>query len=159
MLKLSCYYHLLYYLMRWVLWKKKRYEEIKRSKCSEPRKKEKKSETRGKNGQVSDSRIRVARCPPERQEKEEHLILLIKFQKQGRYVSPQKSKVELDFHHHCFHHCYHHYHHTPFIRHTCTSWFSLLICFFGSMVWLCNKCLVSMYTLSPTYELQILKPY
>ena len=51
--------------------------------------KEKKSETRGRNGQVSDSRIRGARCPPERQEKEEHLILLIKFQKQGRYVSPQ----------------------------------------------------------------------
>ena len=158
MLKLSCYYHLLYYLKRWMLWKKReRYEEIKRSKCSEPQKK-RKSETRGKNGQVSDSRIRGARYPPERQEKEEHLILLIN-QKQGRYVSPQKSKVELDFHHHCFHHCYHHHHHTPFIRHTCTSWFDLLICFFGSMVWLCNKCLVSMYTLSPTYELQKLKPY
>ena len=56
--------------------KKKRYEEIKRSKCSEPRKK-RKSETRGKNGQVSDSRIRGTRYPPERKEKEEHLILLI----------------------------------------------------------------------------------
>ena len=95
---------------------KKRYEEMKRSKCSEHRKK-RKSETRGKNGQVSDSRIRGARYPPERKEKEEHLILLIKFQRQGRYVSPQKSKVELDFHHHC----YHQHHHTPFIRHTCTS--------------------------------------
>ena len=59
--------------------KKKRYEEIKRSKCSEPRKK-RKSETRGKNGQVSDSRIRGARYPLERKEKKEHLILLIKFQ-------------------------------------------------------------------------------
>jgi len=37
--------------------KKKEYEEIKRGKCSEPRKK-RKSETREKNGQVSDSRIR-----------------------------------------------------------------------------------------------------
>ena len=72
--------------------KKKKYEEIKRGKCPEPRKK-RKSETRGKNGQVSDSRIRGTRYPPERKEKEEHLILLIKFQKQGRYVSPQKSKV------------------------------------------------------------------
>ena len=57
-------------------------------------KKKKKSETRGKNGQVSDSRIRGTRYPPERKEKEniEHLILLIKFQKQGRYVSPQRAK-------------------------------------------------------------------
>ena len=39
-----------------------------------------KSETRGKNGQVSDSRIRGTRHPPERKEKEniEHLILLKK---------------------------------------------------------------------------------
>ena len=35
---------------------------------------------------------------------------------QERYVSPQRAKVELDFHH-----CYHHHYHTPFIRHTCTS--------------------------------------
>jgi len=35
---------------------------------------------------------------------------------QERYVSPQRAKVELDFHH-----CYHYHHHTPFIRHTCTS--------------------------------------
>ena len=71
--------------------KKEKYEEIKRGKCPEPRKK-RKSETRGKNGQVSDSRIRGARYPPERKEKEEHLILLIKFQKQERYVSPQRAK-------------------------------------------------------------------
>ena len=45
------------------------YEEIKRGKCPEPRKKKKKSETRGKNGQVSDSRIRGTRYPPERKEK------------------------------------------------------------------------------------------
>jgi len=63
--------------------RKKVYEEIKRGKCPEPRKK-RKSETRGKNGQVSDSRIRATRYPPERKEnekKEEHLILLTKFQK------------------------------------------------------------------------------
>ena len=44
--------------------KEKGYEEIKRGKCPEPRKK-RKSETRGKNGQVSDSRIRGTRYPPE----------------------------------------------------------------------------------------------
>jgi len=62
------------------------YEEIKRGKCPEPRKekkirgnkkgqvpgtsKKRKSETRGKNGQVSDSRIRGTRHPHERKEKE-----------------------------------------------------------------------------------------
>ena len=66
---------------------KKVYEEIKRGKCPEPRKK-KKSETRGKNGQVSDSRIRGTGYPPERKEKEEHLILLIKFQKARKVCIP-----------------------------------------------------------------------
>ena len=51
--------------------KKKGYEEIKRGKCPEPRKK-RKSETRGKNGQVSDSRIRSTRYPLERKEKEKY---------------------------------------------------------------------------------------
>ena len=62
--------------------KKKGYEEIKRGKCPEPQKKGK-SETRGKNGQVSDSRIRGTRYPPERKEKEntEHLILLKSFKR------------------------------------------------------------------------------
>ena len=76
---------------------KKSYEEIKRSKCSEPRKK-RKSEMRGKNRQVSDSRIRGARYPPERKEKEEHLILLIKFQKKARKVcipSKEQSRIRL----------------------------------------------------------------
>jgi len=52
--------------------------------------KKRKSETRGKNGQVSDSRIRGTRYPPERKEKEniEHLLLLKKLQVQERYVSP-----------------------------------------------------------------------
>ena len=84
--------------------KKKRYEEIKRGKCPEPRKK-RKSETRGKNGQVSDSRIRGTTYPPERKEKEniEHLILLKKFQKSKKDMYPLKrAKVELDFHH-CYH--------------------------------------------------------
>ena len=96
----------------------KGYEEIKRGKCPEPRKK-RKSETRGKNGQVSDSRIRGTRYPPERKEKEniEHLILLKKFQKSKKGMYPLKrAQVELDFHH-----CYHHHYHTPFIHHTYTS--------------------------------------
>jgi len=45
--------------------KGKKYEEIKRGKCPEPQRK-RKSETRGKNGQVSDNRIRGTRYPPER---------------------------------------------------------------------------------------------
>ena len=48
--------------------KRERYEEIKRGKCLEPRKK-RKSEMSGKNRQVSDSRIRGTRYPPERKEK------------------------------------------------------------------------------------------
>jgi len=82
-------------------------------------KEKKKSETRGKNGQVSDSRIRGTRYPLERKEKEniEHLILPKMFQKSKKGMYPLKrAQVELDFHH-----CYHHHHHTPFIRHTCTS--------------------------------------
>jgi len=56
--------------------------------------KRRKSKTRGKNGQVSDSRIRGTRYPPERKEKKEnkeHLIPLKSFKEQERYVSPQKS--------------------------------------------------------------------
>ena len=48
--------------------KRERYEEIKRGKCPEPRKK-RESETRGKNGQVSDSRIRGTRYLREKKEK------------------------------------------------------------------------------------------
>ena len=49
--------------------------------------KERKSETRGKNGQVSDSRIRGTRYPPERKENIEHLILfkVSKKSKDGLY--------------------------------------------------------------------------
>ena len=72
--------------------KKKINEEIKSGKCPEPRNKRKRSETRGKNGQVSDSRIRGTRYPPERKEKEEHLILLIKFQKARKVCIPPKEQ-------------------------------------------------------------------
>ena len=54
--------------------------------------KERKSEMRGKNGQVSDSRIRGIGYPPERKEKEEHLILLIKFQKARKVCIPLKEQ-------------------------------------------------------------------
>jgi len=79
--------------------KGKGYEEIKRSKCPEPRKK-RKSETRCKNGQVSDSRIRGTKYPPKRKEKEnvEHLILLKKYQKSknGKYpLKRAKSRIRL----------------------------------------------------------------
>ena len=43
----------------------KTYEQIKRGKCPEPRKRKKKSETRGKNGQVSGVELGVQRCPLE----------------------------------------------------------------------------------------------
>jgi len=68
--------------------KEKRYEEIKRDKCPKPRKK-RKSETRGKNGQVSDSRIRDTRYPPERKRKYRASHSPQKVSKeQERYVSP-----------------------------------------------------------------------
>jgi len=57
--------------------------------------KKRKSETRGKNGQVSDSRIRGTRYPPERKEKKEkekveHLILLKESQKSKNGMYPLK---------------------------------------------------------------------
>ena len=59
---------------------KKRYEEIKRGKCPETRKK-RKSETRGKNGQVSIVELAVQDTHLREKKKEniEHLILLKKF--------------------------------------------------------------------------------
>ena len=71
--------------------KEKGYEKIKRGKCPEPRKR--KSETRGKHGQVSDSRIRGTRYPPERKEKEnvEHLILLKSFKRARKVCVPSKE--------------------------------------------------------------------
>jgi len=56
--------------------------------------KEKKSETRDKNGQVSDSRIRGTRYPPERKEKNniEHLILLKKLQSARKVCIPLKEQ-------------------------------------------------------------------
>jgi len=78
--------------------------------------KERKSEMRGKNGQVSDSRIRGTRYPPQRKEtrkyRASHFPQKASKSKEGMYPL-KRAKVELDFHH-----CYHH---TPFIRHTCTS--------------------------------------
>ena len=72
--------------------KKKEYEEIKRGKCLEPRNKRKR-ETRGKNGRVSDSRIRGTRYPPERKEKEniEHLILFKSFKRATKVCIPSKE--------------------------------------------------------------------
>jgi len=56
--------------------------------------KKRKSETRGKNGQVSDSRIRGTRYPPERKEKEniEHLIHLKKLQSARKVCIPSKEQ-------------------------------------------------------------------
>ena len=76
--------------------KKKRCDEIKRGKCPEPRKK-RKSETRGKNGQVSDSRIRGTRYPSERKKRKcraSHSPQKVS-KEQERYVSPQKSKSRI----------------------------------------------------------------
>ena len=55
--------------------------------------KKRKSETRGKNRQVSDSRIRGTRYPPERKEKEnlEHLIPLKKLQSARKVCIPSKE--------------------------------------------------------------------
>ena len=56
--------------------------------------KKRKSETRGKNEQVSDSRIRGTRYPPERKEKEnvEHLILLKKLQSARKVCISSKEQ-------------------------------------------------------------------
>ena len=56
--------------------------------------KKRESETRGKNGQVSDSRIRDTRYPPERKEKEniEHLIPL-KLQSARKVCIPSKEQT------------------------------------------------------------------
>ena len=65
---------------------------------------------RGKNGQVSDSRIKGTRYPPERKEKEniEPLIPPQKASKCKKDMYPlNRAKVELDFHH-----CYHYHHHS-----------------------------------------------
>ena len=87
------YYHLLHYSRRVSALKKYIYEEIKRGKCPEPRRK-RKSETRDKNGQVSDSRIRGTRYPPEK--KISSISFPSKsFKVQERYVSPQKSKSRI----------------------------------------------------------------
>ena len=95
---------------------KKVYEKIKRGKYPEPRK-IRKSETRGKNGQVSDIRIRGTRYRPERKKKEKKYRASHSPQKiskeQERFVSLKGAQVELDFHH-----CYHHHYHASFIRHT-----------------------------------------
>ena len=55
--------------------------------------KKRKSETRGKNGQVSDSRIRGTRNLPERKQKNiEHLILLKKLQSARKVCIPSKEQ-------------------------------------------------------------------
>ena len=54
--------------------------------------KKRKSETRGKNGQVSDSRIRGTRYPPERKKNVEHLILLKKLQSARKVCIPPKEQ-------------------------------------------------------------------
>ena len=71
--------------------KKSDCEEIKRGRTSKKRK----SETRGKNGQVSNSRIRGTRYPPERKEKEnvEHLIPLKKLQSARKVCIPSKEQT------------------------------------------------------------------
>ena len=82
------------------------FQEMSALKKKEKRRKENNNNNnkRGnKKGQVPGTskerkrvRIRGTRYPSERKEKEEHLILLIKFQKkQGRYVSAHKSKSRI----------------------------------------------------------------
>jgi len=59
--------------------------------------KKRKSKTRGKNGQVSNSRIRGTRYPPERKKyiyRATHSPSK-SFKVQERYVSPQKSKTRI----------------------------------------------------------------
>ena len=97
---------------------KKRYEEIKRGKCPEPRRKEK-MRRKVKMDKcptvelgVQDTHLREEKKYIYRASQSPH-----KFQKSKKGMYPLKrAQVELDFHH-----CYHHHYHAPFIRHTCTS--------------------------------------
>ena len=59
--------------------------------------KQKKSETRGKNRQVSDSRIRGTRYPPERKEKRRasHSPHKISKSKKGMYPLKEQSRIRL----------------------------------------------------------------
>ena len=72
---------------------RKKYEEIKGASARNLERK-RKSETRGKNGQVYDGRIRGTRYPPERKEKEniERLILLKKLQSARKVCIPLKEQ-------------------------------------------------------------------
>ena len=72
--------------------KKRKIRGNKKGQVPGTSKEKKKSETKGKNGQVSDSRIRGTRYPPERKEKEDHLILFIKFQKARKVCIPSKEQ-------------------------------------------------------------------
>ena len=63
-------------------------EEIKRGKCPEPRKRKKKSETRGKNGQVSEVELGVQKCPLERKKNGQVSDSRIR----GIYYPPKKKE-------------------------------------------------------------------
>ena len=118
----------------WVLWKNK-YEEIKRGKCPKPWKKRKKEKVRK---EVKMDKCKEGMYPLKRKIKYRASYSPQKPQVQGRYIPPQKRKSRIRLSP-LFSPL------SPFIRHTCTSWFDLLTCFSGSMGWLCNKCLESMY--------------
>ena len=102
--------------------KKRGYEEIKRGKCPEPRRKER-VRREVKLDECPTVELGVQRYPPKRKRKRKYRASHSpqkKLQKCKKGMYPLKrANVELDFHHR-FHH-YHHHHHTPFIRHTCTS--------------------------------------
>jgi len=97
---------------------KKEYEEIKRGKCPEPRRKEK-VRREVKMDKCPTLELGGTRYPHERiyiyRERASHSPQKASKCKEGMYPL-KRAKVEFDFHH-----CYHHHHHTPFIRHTCTS--------------------------------------
>ena len=76
--------------------KKERYEKIKRGKCPEPRKK-RKSEMRGKMDKCPTVELGVQDTHLRGKKKKKKSISFSSksFKKQGRYVSPQKSKSRI----------------------------------------------------------------
>ena len=97
MLKLSCYYHLLYYLKRWVLLKKEKKEKIRANKKGQvPGTSKEKEKVRRE--------VKMDKCPTvelgvqdthlrgKKKKKIEHLILLIKFQKARKLCIPSKEQ-------------------------------------------------------------------
>ena len=132
------------------------YEEIKRGKCPEPRKRKKKSETRGKNRQVSGVELggtkmptwaeKMDKCPTvelgvftthlkKKREKKKIAHVLPKQRARGGEIAIWGAMRSKFYYYLYFYHYYH------LLHHTCTSLFNYMLSSFGSMARLDNICM------------------